>query len=664
MTIRVEMGKFEMLRAKWEAQQQQQTSRPNSNALAPSTPARTPAHLRRFYTSSNESRESKVRRFSSIAAFTSPINPFSHRDRSGMPFLNPPSTNALVEPKDRQDPPPPLKRGPASRLPSFKSVPNNMSPPPLPPHKHIRQPTQLRPPPGLPRSHTMSHIPLPASTASGSSRASPTKHPPSRVLSRRTAVLGQPSQSTSSVIRSRPPTPHRSSDAPLPVDAPSSSNMAPLPLSSSSSNLHSKLPVLAVAKEQTQAGIAAKMFAGMTRKPRAAKQRSYTQPNLPSTVSASDQLGAPRETVFREELYTRTPRYMAAENVRPAFLNSSKTPPTIDDLFAPDDSSDLSGKPEDDLHRWGVVGEEAWGSPRVVKTPSTIKPRRNSGVRQSSIPRFPSMGSTSTNDLLASLSLSLPPRTPRHSTAHSQSLPPPGSGVSRPNILRDSQLSPCPEDSCHYTSSNHYLPPKTAISTLDRPFPHSWSPPPSPTTTPSNISNRSSSSSSSSPSLSLSLSPSPLSLFNPHTVTTAEPAAYWAGRFSALFDRFRLSAFQAEGAAFRDSCCISDTFGAFIEDGENQRARRVFAELASCCLTEDAARSLKEFQRGWAERNGCVVCMPPAAAIVLGNSGGGGGENGGCDEVLKSGDGKGRRTGIGFMERLKVIAREAKKTSS
>lgn len=608
MTIQVEMGKFEVLRAKWEAQQ----SRPDNNALPPpTTPGRTPAYQRKFYSSSTETRESKVRRFSSFAAFTSPINPFYRRDRSGMPFPNSPSSKALVAADDRQDPPPPQKRGPASRLPSFRSTSNNMlPPPPLAASRHRRQETEQHPLPRLPRSQTTSNIPLLTSSTSSISNSSTARRTLSGIPSRKTTGLRQPSQSTSDLIRSRPPTPHRSADVPIPVAAHSTNSLISLVSSSSSNNVRSKLPTPTVAKDTRQAGVATKMFAGTTRTLKANTKRSYTQPNLPSAASVSAQLTTPRRTVFREEFATKTPRYMASENVKPG--------PTIDDFFGISDEPD-----EEELRRWGVVGKEAWNSPRVVNTPLTIKPRRMSGVRPTQLPRLHSAGSLPQHGLLAPLSPPFP-RTPRHSTAHSQSLPPPGSGVSRPNILRDSQLSPCPED------------PKTAIRMLPTGYPRSWSPPTSPSPTPASPSPPP--------------SPTPM-LFDPRTVTTAEPSSYWAGRFMALFDRLRFESFHNEGRAFRLTGRVSDTFGAFVEGGEDQRAKRVFGELASCCITEEAAKSLREFQVRWAEKEGSVMCMPPPAIIMLGNSEG---LRGGGEEE----EGRGRKTGMGFMDRLRGIARK------
>ncbi|EOD52969.1 putative 4-coumarate- ligase protein [Neofusicoccum parvum UCRNP2] len=152
-------------------------------------------------------------------------------------------------------------------------------------------------------------------------------------------------------------------------------------------------------------------------------------------------------------------------------------------------------------------------------------------------------------------------------------------------------------------------------------------------------------------------SPSPSA---PHAVSTAQPTAYWAGRFASLFDRQRLAAFHAEGQAFRASGRVSDTFAAFVEADDERRARRVLAELAACCVTDDAARSLRAFQREFARRCGNDALMPSPALIVLGGSGGGGG---GGEEGLRGGEGKGRKTGLGFMERLRGIAREARKSS-
>ncbi|KAL1650337.1 hypothetical protein SLS58_001154 [Diplodia intermedia] len=580
MAGHIEAPKFELLRAKWEAQQ----ANPNNLPLPPTTPGRTPAQQRQFYTSSSETRESKVRRFSSFATFATPINPFTRRDRAAMPFPKSPSYKALVAPEKREEPPPPLKRGPGSRLPSFKSSSNSMPPPALPSAKHDNQPSERRTTGRLARSQTTSNIPLLTSSAPEPVQQFAAKRLPSGLPPRKTTGLRQPSQSTSNLIRSRPPTPHRSADEPMPVTPHSTNNLISLTSSSSSTSVRSKLPTPALNRDTRQSGMATKMFGGMLKTPKAGGKRSYTQPNLTSAANTSAQLVTPRKTVFREEFATKTPRYMASENSKPL--------PSSDDLFGP------------------IGGVEV---PEVLDDED---PRR-------------------------------------------QNLFSPGSGTNPPTILRHSHLSPCLEDSN----------PKTAIRFISTGHIRAWSPPPSPTPTPS-------SQSSSSPSLPS--SPTPTSGGNRDVnapppsyalVNRAQPSSYWAGRFMSGFDRLRLDAFHAEGHAFRTSGRVSDTFGSFVDGTEEARARRVFAELAACCRSDEAARSLRDFQSEWARRCGSVACMPSPAVIVLNGGGGSGNEDkpggsgnnvstGGGEEGLRGGESKGRKTGMGFMDRLRGIARK------
>ncbi|KAL1635380.1 hypothetical protein SLS56_001805 [Neofusicoccum ribis] len=594
--------------------------------------------------SSGEAREAKVRRFSSFAALASPINPFSRRDRSGMPFPKSPSSKALVAPDAREEPPPPLKRAAASRMPSFMSFSNSMPPPPP---RTERQVSERQAMGRLPRSQTTSNIPLLSSSAPSNAKSSPTKRQLSGNALRKATGLRQPSQSTNSLIRTRLPTPHRWEDQPLPDEhvaaeplpttAHSSTNLLQSGFPGAFHNVRSKLPTPAGPKDMKQAG-ASKIFAGLTKTARAKVARSSTQPNLPSVTNTSGQFATPRKTIFREEFTTKTPRYMASgENHRPPFLPAPKQMPAMDDLFGFHSGSEITDDHDyEELKRYGTVSKEIWGSPaqfphnpEAIGTPTTVKPRRFSNLphsrRASQLPRLHSASSIPQQGLLAPLSPPFPPSTPRHTTAHSQTLAPPGSGARPPNILRHSGLSPCPEH-------DHRAP-----------FTTTWAPPRSPD---------SSTTTTSSPPSSPSPSPSA-----PHVVSTAQPTAYWAGRFASLFDRQRLAAFHAEGQAFRASGRVSDTFAAFVEADDERRARRVLAELAACCVTDDAARSLRAFQREFARRCGSDALMPSPALIVLGGSGGG------ADEGLRGGEGKGRKTGLGFMERLRGIAREARKSS-
>ncbi|KAB2577165.1 hypothetical protein DBV05_g4217 [Lasiodiplodia theobromae] len=659
MERHIEPPKFELLRAKWEAQQQ---GNPNNDSLSPTTPGRTPAQQRQFYTSSSETRDSKIRRFSSFAAFTTPINPFARRDRVGMPFPKSPSYKALVAPDEREDPPSPLKRRHGSRLSSFKTASHAMPPPPLPAAKANTQAPQRRSM-RLPRSQTTSNIPLLTASAPEPVQRSPIRRPPSGIPSRKTTGLRQPSQSASNLIRSRPPTPHRSADEPMPVTAQSTNNLISLTSLNSFANICSKLPTPAMNKEARQLGTATKMFGGMVKAQKARDKRSYTQPNLTSATTMPSQFITPRKTAFREEFATKTPRYMASENAKPLSLT--------DDLFAPADGLEVTEVVGDEeLRRYGARVED-WGSPHAIETPPTIKPNRTSGTAHSrhpsQLPRLHSSGSLPQNGLLAPLSPPFP-RTPRHSTAHSQSLLSPGSGANPPTILRHSHLSPCLEDS--------HTNPRTAIRFISTGQLRAWSPPSSPTPTHS---------SHSSSFQALPPSPTPASGgggvygAQPPThalVNTAQPSAYWAGRFASCFDRLRFEAFHTEGRAFRLSGRVSDTFGAFVDGGEETRARRVFSELSACCRSDEAARSLRDFQAEWARRCGSVSCMPPPAVIVLGGSGESGsgvassgvassgdarvGDHvvGGGEDGLRGGEGKGRKTGMGFMERLRGIARK------
>lgn len=82
-------------------------------------------------------------------------------------------------------------------------------------------------------------------------------------------------------------------------------------------------------------------------------------------------------------------------------------------------------------------------------------------------------------------------------------------------------------------------------------------------------------------------------------ITSARPNGYWAGRVTALSDRFRTEALESSSP--HDSDMHDDT----------RRLRRVFVYLRSLCTTKEAIDSLEAFQHMWAMREqGGSVAAP------------------------------------------------------
>ncbi|KXH32687.1 hypothetical protein CNYM01_08695 [Colletotrichum nymphaeae SA-01] len=168
--------------------------------------------------------------------------------------------------------------------------------------------------------------------------------------------------------------------------------------------------------------------------------------------------------------------------------------------------------------------------------------------------------------------------------------------------------------------------------------------------------------------------PTPMSPeINPLIITTAQPSAYWSGRFMSLQDRFQgeslqeqtlsifvtahaskasilaqqRAAYQGRGNLPLSTTTALDRYGtAAIQEAkrlsdEDNRSLRIFLHLQALCGTPEAQKSLHAWQEAYARRMGRSVLLPEGT-----NS------DRGFVARLFSGSGGGRRSfGISQLER-------------
>ncbi|KAI9799599.1 MAG: hypothetical protein M1833_003914 [Piccolia ochrophora] len=90
--------------------------------------------------------------------------------------------------------------------------------------------------------------------------------------------------------------------------------------------------------------------------------------------------------------------------------------------------------------------------------------------------------------------------------------------------------------------------------------------------------------------------PNPSAPPDPMRITAAQPRDYWAGRFSALADRFRAE--EANGMVAE-----GDGAGeARVADQDERRKERAMRALEAVCAGVEARGSLMEFQRALERR--------------------------------------------------------------
>lgn len=151
-------------------------------------------------------------------------------------------------------------------------------------------------------------------------------------------------------------------------------------------------------------------------------------------------------------------------------------------------------------------------------------------------------------------------------------------------------------------------------------------------------------------------------------VTGYEPTAYWAGRLSALVDRYRneeLAAFLLPSSDSAQSNKSSTTLTPKAQtdkmhtpEASTARLKRAFEELNSRCATQEAREGLFAFQTQFAGSMNLPELRPPKLVLHLGNpdrfDGGVG-----SDDASAGGISEGRKAS--FMDRL--LGRQGKRRS-
>ncbi|KAG7039194.1 hypothetical protein JMJ77_0003479 [Colletotrichum scovillei] len=178
--------------------------------------------------------------------------------------------------------------------------------------------------------------------------------------------------------------------------------------------------------------------------------------------------------------------------------------------------------------------------------------------------------------------------------------------------------------------------------------------------------------------------PTPMSPeVNPLIITTAQPSAYWSGRFMSLQDRFQgeslqeqtlsifvtahaskasilaqqRAAYQGRGNLPLSTTTALDRYGtaAFQEakrlSDEDNRSLRIFLHLQALCGTPEAKKSLHAWQEAYARRMGRSVLLPEGTNSDRGFvarlfSGSGGGRRSFGSSQLEREAGKGKQGNV------------------
>ena len=162
---------------------------------------------------------------------------------------------------------------------------------------------------------------------------------------------------------------------------------------------------------------------------------------------------------------------------------------------------------------------------------------------------------------------------------------------------------------------------------------------------------------------------------SPRQITSYEPPAYWAGRLTALTDRYRneeLSSFLLPNSKSASSSSTTLTPKAQTDkfhtaEASTVRLKRALTELESRCAPSGAREagareSLYAFQSQYAQMMNLPELRPPKLVLHLGNGDGGGdgaGMDGAAAPAAEAGLGDVRKAS--FMDRL--LGRQGKRRS-
>lgn len=530
--------KFEEIRAKWEAAQpdkQHQTDPMPGHKMRPSE-AHQPLDL------NHDGQNRKLRRFSSIASFISPPNHFMTKAfyRRKQPTRSIAANDSMTTLTSVSE---------AERLLSTSrqsSEGSGLSPIKYSPIKNdpAREETDCQNTPrALPRSQTMSNIPVPSKNRTSSGAASITQ-----------------SHSSINLPRSRIPTPIHYPDQ--------------------------------LAAKHIAAG---KAFAGVTESSTKASQRSHTTPNLLAGVNnQKPAFMVPRKAIYKERSLPMPTKLSNKENVRRAGNLKEYSP--LEDRTMRRDSRLIKNKPTAQMEETRETSPKARDIQPIrktpvlgrmnksntnerIRTPVTVKRYQPASKSLTKLPRLSSSHEITQVKLMGPRSPPTPPQPKTPGAPSIQSLDVFATklrGKSTTAIRRKSQFSPQSNCSTQSQASARLVREVRSRSDPVPPVP----PIPARYCTPTPLQHCT-------PTLETKEDEvfGPPEAANIFQISQAQPSRYWSGRFMALSDRIRNDTFDVE---MRPVDEVSDT--SYGSSDEN-RDQEVFRELSDLCVTKEAKDS-------------------------------------------------------------------------
>ena len=528
MLTYLDRQKFEEIRAKWEAAQpkkQQQTGRMPGRKERPSD-AYQPLDI------DNDGRNPKFRRFSSIASFISPPNSFMTKafSRRKQPARSSAANTSMTTLMDVSE---------AERLLSASCQPSEdsgLSPIEYSPVRYdpVREETDWQNSRrALPRSQTMSNIPVPTKnhTSSGS-------------------VSIVQSYSSTSLPRSRIPTPIHSPD---------------------------QLAVKHIA--------AGKAFASASESPVKAFQRSHTPPNLPGDVNKQGPaFMIPRKAIYKERTLPTPTKPSNKENMKR--VGKAKEYSPLEDRITRRDSKSMASKSIAQTEENQDIDSKSRGKQPVrrtpvlseinksntnerIQTPATAKCYQPASKSMTKIPQLSSSHEITQVELMGPRN---PPTPPQPKTPGAPAMPGLDAFATKftTAIRKKSQCSP--QSDCSTLSQASARLVREVRSRSDPvppvpPIPAQYYTPTSETKEDEGV--------------------EPPGVANMFQIGQSQTSRYWSGRFMSLSDRFRNDTFDVEIRPIDEASNYSN------RSSEERRGREVFKELSRLCVTKEAKDSLR-----------------------------------------------------------------------
>ncbi|OCK87615.1 uncharacterized protein K441DRAFT_701114 [Cenococcum geophilum 1.58] len=538
MLTYLDRQKFEEIRAKWEAAQpkkQQQTGRMPGRKERPSE-AYQPLDI------DNDGRNRKPRRFSSIASFISPPNSFmtkafSRRKQPARSSVANTSMTTLMNVSEAE------RLLSASRQPSEDS---GLSPIKYSPVRYdpVREETDWQNSrKALPRSQTMSNIPVPTKNRTSSGAASITQ-----------------SCSSTNLPRSRIPTPIHYPDQ--------------------------------LAAKHIAAG---KAFASASESPVKAFQRSHTPPNLLGDVNKQrPAFMIPRKAIYKERTLPTPTKPSNKESMRRVGKVKEYSP--LEDRITRRDSKSMASKSIAQTEENQDIDSKARGKQPGRRTPvlSEInKSNTNEGIRTPATVKCYQPASkpmTKPPQLSSSHEITrVKPMGPRNPPTPPQPKTPGAPAISGLDVFatkfttairKKSQFSP--QSDC---STPSQAPARLVREVRSRSDPVPPVPPvpliPAQYCTPTSETKEDE-------------GVEPPEVANMFQISQSQTSRYWSGRFTSLSDRFRNDTFDVEMRPIDEASNHSN------RSSEERRGREVFKELSGLCMTKEAKDSLRvsDFHEG------------------------------------------------------------------